>query len=283
MSARLSARGCSAARTDATTTSGALARPRLACRRSASRRRPTISALGLSRSCGSVSQAGNSTISASGSQAAERGAELSDSRPVAVTTSSACGQPASARLLEQAREQRGAEPVGEREVGVARRVREGVVERGGARKRRMINPEVITRPSLRRAPDTAPARACAESPVRRAEPLRTVAVARARVETARCCIRGALRGDVEGSPAVRRWDRRRMTCGTARWRGGEAPAGSAISSTASAASVAEGRQHLALGAGEVLAARSRRRPGGRAGGRCRRARGAKSAVRRSRR
>ena len=63
---RLSASGCSAARTDATTTSGCVAPDfdHSCMRRRACSRRPTVSALGESRSCGSVSHAGNSSTSA---------------------------------------------------------------------------------------------------------------------------------------------------------------------------------------------------------------------------
>ena len=60
-------------------------------RRSASMRLPTVSALGLSRSCGSVSQAGNSTISASGTTLASAEPSASASRLVAVIASSVCG------------------------------------------------------------------------------------------------------------------------------------------------------------------------------------------------
>ncbi len=104
-SVRLSATGWRAARTDATMTSGRTCSagtsrapwPSAAChcsmRRSAWIRLPTISALGLSRSCGSVSQAGNSRISASGSTASRLRRIPSDSRPVAVTTSRHPGMP----------------------------------------------------------------------------------------------------------------------------------------------------------------------------------------------
>jgi hypothetical protein len=60
-------------------------------------RLPTISALGLRRSCGSVSQAGNSTISPPGRKLASDSRSFSDSRPVAVTTSIAAGSPRSIR------------------------------------------------------------------------------------------------------------------------------------------------------------------------------------------
>jgi hypothetical protein len=56
-------------------------------------RLPTVSLLGLSRSCGSVSQAGNSMISACGITEPSDSRSASDSRPVDTIASSACAVP----------------------------------------------------------------------------------------------------------------------------------------------------------------------------------------------
>ena len=87
MSARPAASGCRAARTEAMTTRGDRARPtrRFAER---ARRRPTVSALGLRRSCGRVSHAGKSSTVASGTWAARAGPRDSARRPVGVIASS---------------------------------------------------------------------------------------------------------------------------------------------------------------------------------------------------
>ena len=88
--------GCRAARTDAVTMSGSTPF-QVRMRRNAWMRLPTISALGLSRSCGSVSHAGNSTISAFGSRLARAARSASDSRPVGVIAKSAADSPFSRR------------------------------------------------------------------------------------------------------------------------------------------------------------------------------------------
>ena len=65
-----------------------------ASRRSTASRRPTVSERGESRSCGSVSQAGNSATAPSPSSERSAAARSSASRPVAVTAST--GRPAAA-------------------------------------------------------------------------------------------------------------------------------------------------------------------------------------------
>src|SRR5450759_4168223 len=85
--------GCRTLRTGATTTrTGAAAAlgsaPGWASRRSTAIRRPTVSARGLSRSCGSVSHAGYSTTESTGSRPRRAATRSSVSRPVLVTASS---------------------------------------------------------------------------------------------------------------------------------------------------------------------------------------------------
>ncbi len=116
-SVRPAASGWIAPRTDAVTTSGVSPLQR-AMRPSTSSRRPTISALGLSRSCGSVSHAGKCSTSAPGSSAPSAGPSDSARRPVGATTRRTPGLPGAAAALEQGREQRGVEALDEREVGI---------------------------------------------------------------------------------------------------------------------------------------------------------------------
>ncbi len=157
-SARLSASGCSAARTDATTTSGCLAPDfdHSCMRRSAWSRRPTVSALGESRSCGSVSHAGNSSTSASLEVGRERGAQRLALTARGGDREQRGRQPGLGATGEQACEQRRVEPRRRREVGIAQGLSECDVDRGGARKRREQALEVHPT-SLRAASDT-PAR-----------------------------------------------------------------------------------------------------------------------------
>ena len=88
--------GCSTARTGATTTCtgpcSTSSASGCASRRRTASRRPTVSLRGLSRSCGSVSQAGNSTTELGSSRSRSAVASSSASRPVAVTAST--GRPA---------------------------------------------------------------------------------------------------------------------------------------------------------------------------------------------
>ncbi len=83
--------GCISARTLATTT--AISPYASSCvsgwasRRSTASRRPTVSLRGLSRSCGSVSQLGNSTTCSAGRKPRRLAARSCASRPVAVTAS----------------------------------------------------------------------------------------------------------------------------------------------------------------------------------------------------
>src|SRR5687768_8483646 len=91
-SPRPGASGCSTLRTGATSTSIVPLSPGWVRSRSTASRRPTVSALGLSRSCGSVSQAGNVSTRRSGTTQRSRSATASASRSPAVTTST--GTPA---------------------------------------------------------------------------------------------------------------------------------------------------------------------------------------------
>ena len=96
-------------------------------------RLPTVSALGLSRSCGRVSQAGNSTTMACGAMLASASRSDSESRPVATMASRARG----GRLArEEAGDERRAKPVHDGEVGASVGLGERLVERAGARERR---------------------------------------------------------------------------------------------------------------------------------------------------
>ena len=91
-SPRPGASGCSTLRTGATRTSIAPLSPGCVRSRSTASRRPTVSARGLSRSCGSVSQAGKVSTRRSGRKQRSRSATWSASRSPAVTTST--GTPA---------------------------------------------------------------------------------------------------------------------------------------------------------------------------------------------
>ena len=126
---------------------------------------------GLSRSCGSVSHAGNSRISASSRYGAMDARTDSPSRLVAVTTRSAGGSPASARRCEQAGEQRRVDAGGRREVGVPQGLGERAVDRGGARERRVQ--ALQDHPtSLRAASDATASVRCRANGRRRRRPIR---------------------------------------------------------------------------------------------------------------
>ena len=101
--------------------------------RSALIRLPTVSALGLSLSCGSVSQAGNSTTLALGVTLASASRSDSESRPVATMASNALGRPLGS---EKSGQKWRAQPVDEGKVGVAAGICEGFFDRLGARERR---------------------------------------------------------------------------------------------------------------------------------------------------
>ena len=80
------ASGCSTLRTGATSTSIVPFSPGWVRSRSTASRRPTVSARGLSRSCGSVSQAGKVSTRRPGTKQRSRSATWSASRSPAVTT-----------------------------------------------------------------------------------------------------------------------------------------------------------------------------------------------------
>ena len=133
-------------------------------RRSTSRRCPTVSGLGLRRSCGSVSQAGKCITSAPGRSASSAGPSDSARRPVGAITNSAPAAPGGATPLEQRRQQRGAEALDEREVGVDGRRGCGIPERvrlfEGAH-----DPGNCHRTSLRAPADTRSAAPAAGAPM----------------------------------------------------------------------------------------------------------------------
>lgn len=122
-------------------------------------RRPTVSALGLSRSCGRVSQAGNSTISACGMTHAREVRSASESRPVATTAKRARG-PGFAAISPAIR---GARRPSAREKSVLVEASRRASANVEARERAGINRSRLTRRSVRRAAEvtdsgtTAPA------------------------------------------------------------------------------------------------------------------------------